>query len=752
MKMQKPYKALYSLFLIILLLSGCQIRNLRNNLELVSLVDPFIGTGGHGHVFPGATTPFGMVQLSPNNGTGGWDWVSGYHHSSSEIVGFTHMQLSGTGIGDLCDILVMPAIQPIVSDSSYQGADFMDPYKSTFSHQKESASPGYYSVYLEDPGILAELTATPHAGFHSYTFPESNEASLIMDLGFAINWDKALETYIERAGEDLITGYRYSTGWATDQKVYFALRTSKPFERFHTIKEWEMDTASTVKAPGAKAVMGFSTGKDEKILVKVGLSSASIEGAIRSLDEELPGWDFDEVRHKTAAVWETELQKIKVESTDTAVLKTFYTALYHTMIAPNLHSDLNGEYKGLNNQINKAGTFDRYTVFSLWDTFRANHPLFTITQPQKVQSFVQSFMAIYHEGGLLPVWELVGNETNTMIGYHAIPVITDAWLKGLLPDMNGLELLEAMITSATQNKGGIDYYREFGFIPSDLENESVSKTLEYAYDDWCIAQMAKSLNNQVVYNLFLERSKNYQNLFDAHTGFMRGKLSSGKWKVPFDPLYSKHRDDDYTEGNAWQYTWFVPQDPQGLIDLYGGSSAFITKLDSLFSISQGLKGEHASPDISGLIGQYAHGNEPSHHVAYFYNLAGQPWKTQEKVRQIMSTLYSDQPDGLSGNEDCGQMSAWYVFSAMGFYPFNPASGEYQLGSPLFDTIEIALPDKKRFSIETINNSETNLYIQKVTLNGETLTGTSLRHSDLIQGGEMKITMGDTPNLSWPAKE
>ncbi len=732
--------------------SGCNSGHRPANLRLVKFVDPFIGTGGHGHVFPGATTPFGMVQLSPNNGISGWDWVSGYHYSSSEISGFTHMSLSGTGIGDLCDVLVIPSTRPVISDTRQGGIHFIEPHSSSYSHDNEFALPGYYRVFLEDPGIMAELTATSHAGFHRYTFPKSENASLIVDLGFAINWDRPTETFIEKREDNLIVGYRYSTGWANNQKVYFALRINKPFQRFYTVDGGTLSDASSVKSSGAKAVLEFFTERNEEILVKVGLSSASIEGAMRSLDEELPGWNFDKVKYQSANLWEKELAKIKVETKDTALLRTFYTALYHTMIAPNLFSDLNGEYKGLNDTINKVEAFHRYTVFSLWDTFRAAHPLFTILQPQRTEEFVQSFIAIYHEGGLLPVWELVGNETNTMIGYHSVPVITDAWLKGLLPNMDGNELLEAMIASATQNKHGIDLYREYGFVPADMENESVSKTLEYAYDDWCIAQMAKSLEKQNVYNLFMERSLNYKNVFDAGTGFMRGKLSTGEWKVPFDPLYSKHRDDDYTEGNAWQYSWFVPHDPQGLIESYGGRELFITKLDSLFSISEELKGENASPDISGLIGQYAQGNEPSHHVAYFYNLAGQPWKTQERVRQIMETLYTDQPDGLSGNEDCGQMSAWYVFSAMGFYPFNPANGEYQLGSPLFDKVEIELSDKVSFTINVANNSKENIYLQKVLLNGKPLASTFLSHIDLVSGGMLEITMGNTPNMKWPVQE
>ncbi|TAJ14043.1 glycoside hydrolase family 92 protein [Marinilabiliaceae bacterium JC017] len=740
---------LFSLVVPMFFFMACQ--SPQQEPRLVDNVDPFIGTGAHGHVFPGATTPFGMVQLSPNNGVSGWDWCSGYHISSNVIAGFTHMHLSGTGIGDLGDLLITPTTQTVVADTTAGGKNFLNPYKHQFSHEQEGAVPGYYWVNLDNGDIKAELTAGKRTGFHKYTFSKAGEAALIVDLAHAINWDKAVDTYIKQESPMLFTGYRKSQGWANDQWVYFAIEVNQPVTSFKAGNGGELNDAKEIKGTDTRAVLGFDIANQKPLLVKVGLSSASIKGAIKSIATDAPHWDFDQVKEEASNAWEQELQKIKISTTDQDQKTVFYTALYRSMIAPNMHSDANHEYKGLDGKVNKADGFDRYTVFSLWDTFRANHPLFTITQPERVRDFVHSFMAIYREGGLLPVWELVGNETNCMIGYHAIPVITDAWKKGLITDIPGDELLKAMVKSATQDKGGINHLNKYGFIPAELENESVSKALEYIYDDWCIAQMAKAVGNEAVYETFMERALFYKNHFDASTGFMRGKHANGKWKEDFDPLFSSHRDDEYTEGNAWQYSWFVPHDIAGLIQLHGSNDAFVTKLDSLFSIEEELKGENASPDISGLIGQYAHGNEPSHHVAYLYNYVGMPWKTAEKVREILNSMYTTATDGICGNEDCGQMSAWYVLSSLGFYPVNPAEANYVIGSPLFDEVDISLPMNKHFRIIAKNNSPENIYVQKVSLNGQALTKSWFSHADMIKGGTLEIEMGPQPNKTWGTK-
>ncbi|NPA36809.1 MAG: glycoside hydrolase family 92 protein [Chlorobi bacterium] len=735
------------LYSYLLFIAGCNTATrTEKETHLTGFVDPFIGTGGHGHVFPGATTPFGMVQVSPNNGVSGWDWCSGYHISSNQLAGFTHMNLSGTGIGDLSDILITPTTSTVVSDTSAGGRNFTTHYFSNYSHKDEEASPGYYTVSLSN-GIKAELTASPRTAFHRYT-TNNKELSLIIDLGFAINWDRPTESYIKQVSDTRIVGYRKSSGWAKEQWVFFAIDTDRPFSSFSTVNKGKITGSKELYNKQAKGIIRFSNTDSKQVMIKVGLSSASIESAIKSIEKEIPHWNFEQTKAEAEAGWEKELSKIKVTTTDTTKLRIFYTALYHSFTAPYLHSDLNDEYKGLNGKVNKTDGFTRYTVFSLWDTFRANNPLFTITQPDRVNDFIRSFLAIYHEGGLLPVWELVGNETNCMIGYHAIPVITDAWKKGLITDIDGNELLVAMVKSAMQDKNGLKELRKYGYIPADKVNESVSKGLEYAYDDWCIAEMAGILDNSDIYKQFIKRAGYYKNYYDPATGFMRGKLSNGKWKSPFDPLYSSHRTDEYTEGNAWQYSWFVPHDVSGLIKLHGSAQKFETMLDSLFSIKETIKGDNVSPDISGLIGQYAHGNEPSHHIAYLYNYVGKPWKTAEKVRQILNIMYSAKPDGLSGNEDCGQMSAWYIFSSIGFYPVNPADGNYVLGSPLFDKVVFDLDNGNKFTVIAKNNSPENIYIQSATLNGKPLTRNFIEHKDIVEGGTLTLVMGNKPNKEW----
>ena len=741
-------KALFIIALsgLIVGLPGCKESGPQAHTDYV---DPFIGTGGHGHTYPGAALPFGMVQLSPDNGTSGWDWCSGYHISDSIIAGFSHLHLSGTGIGDLADISVLPVNEKVVPDTAKGGQEFMRSYWSQFSHHTEQAEPGYYNVYLDKPQVWVELTTSLRTGFHRYVFKDPVQPAIVFDLGFQINWDHPVDTYIEIGNDGLITGYRRSSGWAADQIVYFAARFDVSFSGVNLIRQGVSINGSSGQGMGIKGVFMFDTDIDT-VQLKVGLSTANIEGAIRSLEEEIPHWEFNTVRNMALDTWEEQLRRVSVQGGSEDQKIIFYTAMYHALLAPALYSDMDGAYTGPDKTIHQISGFRRYTVFSLWDTFRAAHPLFTLILPEEVPGLIHSMMSFYRESGLLPVWELHGNETNTMIGYHSIPVMADAILKGF-DGFDIEEAFDAMKKSARQNTRGLDDYKDLGFVPADKENESVSKALEYAYDDWCIAAVAKKLGHQADYDEFIQRAGFYKNHFDPRTQFMRGKLASGEWRTPFDPLYSRHRLDDYTEGNAWQYTWFVPHDVEGLIQLFGGREAFITKLDSLFTLKEQVRGDQSSPDISGLIGQYAHGNEPSHHIAYLYNYAGQPWKTQAMVRKILNEMYRNDYDGLSGNEDCGQMSAWYILSAMGLYPVNPAEGIYTFGSPLFDAVTINTGQS--FKIMALNNNAQNMYIQRATLNGEDLSRCYITHEEILAGGLLQFEMGAEPNTTlWTAPE
>ncbi len=747
------FKKLLSKYLIALLLIfvsqyGCR-QNEPDKFNPDKYVDPFIGTSAHGHTFPGATVPFGMVQLSPDNGTSGWDWCSGYNYSDSIIIGFSHTHLSGTGIGDLCDILFMPAVLSIDSNTN---TSILNNLHSYFSHKNERAEAGYYSVLLDSYNIKAELTAAKRAGFQRYTFPKVKDAVIVLNLGHSLNWDSTTDAYLEIINDSTIAGYRMSTGWAKDQRVYFAAKFSVPFKSYLiSLNNKFVNGTHEIKGRIVSGIFKFDTNNSNVIMVKTGISSASIKGALDDLNSEIPSWDFDSVRNSAAAAWQNELNKIQVTTPSNSLKKIFYTALYHSLIAPNIFSDADGYFKGPDSLVHKADGYNQYTVFSLWDTFRAEHPLFTIIEKDKVNDFVKSMLAYYKMTGLLPVWELEGNETNTMIGYHAVPVIADAILKGF----NGFDInkaFEAMKASSMQDQFGLKYYKILGYVPADKENESVSKTLEYAYDDWCIAQIARYLNKNDDYRLFMERAGYYKNLFDTATRFMRGKNSNGKWVSDFNPRYSNHRSNEYTEGNAWQWDWFVPQDINGLIGLMGGKEKFTVKLDSLFNQKPLIEGKNASPDISGLIGQYAHGNEPSHHIAYIYNYAGKPWKTQEITRKIMEKLYSDSTDGLCGNDDCGQMSAWYVFSSIGFYPVNPAEGIYVIGSPLFNKVSIDVGNGKHFIVEAKNVSSINKYIQSATLNDKVLNRTFIYHKEIMDGSELIFNMGSNPNKNWGTKQ
>jgi len=716
--------------------------------DFTQYVDPFIGTGYHGHTYPGATVPFGMVQLSPDNGKSGWDWSSGYHYSDTIIAGFSHTHLSGTGIGDLCDIQFMPAsFTDNIPDDKIINREFI----SMFDHKNETAGPGYYSVVLNDFNILAELTASLRSGLQKYTFNKTGNEFIQIDLAYSKNWDKPTDTYIRIINDHTICGYRYSTGWAKDERVYFYTEFSQPIIKSFLIQDSLYKKSVTdIKGKYTRAILKFDIKTNSHLLIKTGISSVSIDNARLNLDNDISDWNFDKVKNSAAEKWNKELSKIQVKSQNKNYLRTFYTALYRSMLAPVVFSDITGEYKGADGNIHLAKDYTRYSIFSLWDTFRSEHPLFTIIQPERVNDMINSMLSHYSEYGLLPVWELLGNETGTMIGYHSIPVIADAILKGF----NGFDIqlaYDAMKKSAMQDHLGLNSYKKLGYVADDQEVESVSKTLEYAFDDWCIARVARFLGKEDDYQYFSNRAGYYKNLFDPVTGFMRAKLSDGKWKTPFNPKSSEHRNNEYTEGNAWQYSWFVPQDVEGLVSLFGGKDKFVEKLDSLFIIDSKVEGENPSADISGLIGQYAHGNEPSQHIAYMYNFTGEAWKTQQRVHQILTTLYNDTPSGLSGNEDCGQMSAWYILSSLGFYPFNPADQNYVIGSPLFDETVINLSNGQKFVIKTHNLSEKNIFILSAKLNGKDLEKCFITHKEIENGGLLELEMNDTPNKElWTA--
>jgi predicted alpha-1,2-mannosidase len=712
--------------------------------SLLQFVDPFIGTGGHGHTFPGATTPSGLVQLSPDSGKQGWDWCAGYHYSDTEIAGFSHTHLSGTGIGDLCDISVMPVLA---------GRTMPESVTSPFSHQREKATPGYYAVDLLANEIKVELTATRRVGIHRYRFPRwipARPPAVVFDLGFAINWDKTVDAALSIDGPTTISGYRFSSGWAKDQRVYFAARFST------AVNQWLIGAAGDYSAerrqaqgPNLKALFRPVLRPGDPLMIKVALSPVSAQAALKNLETEAPGWDFDAYKRDAEDAWERKLRRVRIDTPDKARKTVFYTGMYHALLAPTLACDADRAYRGADGNV-MTPTFQNHTVFSLWDTFRALHPLLTIVQGERVDSLVQSMMAFYREQGQLPVWSLWGNETNTMIGYHSAPVIVDAIMKNLTTVDRG-EALDALKKAAFQEARGLNWLNgpeTRGYIPCDKEAESVSKTLEYAFDDWCVARLAGKLERTSDRRLFEARAGFYKNVFDPSTGFMRARLSDGSWKSPFNPRYSQHEKHDYTEGTAWQHTWSVMHDVRGLMQLMGGADPFVKKLDGLFNEAPVIDGTNASPDISGLIGQYAHGNEPSHHIAYLYAYAGAPWLTQARVRQITSTLYSAAPDGLCGNEDCGQMSAWYLLSAMGFYPVNPADGTYVLGAPQVDRAAIDLGGGTTFTIEAESLNETNQYVKGVTLNGKPLDRCWISHEEIAAGGTLRFTMASEPNRAW----
>ncbi len=737
----KNISAVIALIIIIISFSFISIKP----NDYIKYVDPFIGSGGHGHVFVGANVPFGGVQVGPTNFNKGWDWSSSYHYSDSIVKGFCHLNVSGTGMSDLGELTVMPATGELKINAGTQDRHLKG-YASLYSKDKESASPGYYQVMLDRYDIKVELTATERSGLHKYTFPESSESRIIIDLGEG-SADRPTDTYLRQINDTLFEGYRFSSGWASDQREFFSLVVSKPVKDFIIYNNGRKVKASEKKGVFLKGFLEFSTKKNEVIYLKMGVSPVSSSNGLDNLMTEIPGWDFDRVLKDAEYKWNKELSKINIKTKDKAKKRVFYTAMYHSMIAPNIFQDLNGEYRGTDKKVYKDTSFTNYTLFSLWDTYRAAHPLYTITHPERVSDMVNSMVKIFEQQGKLPVWHLRGNETNTMPGYSAIPVVVDACLKGF--EGIDLEKVYAAVKESAigDHEPGVKDLMKYGYIPSDYMAESIASTMEYAIADWGIAQLAAKLNKPKDYEYFLNRSKSYKNYFDPETKFMRGKMADGSWRTPFDPKSAQHRVNDYCEGNAWQYLWLTPQDPEGLIELLGGDKGFTTKLDQLFSISSDLE-EGSSMDITGLIGQYAHGNEPSHHTTYMYAYAGEQYKIPKNVRYITTNLYSDKPDGLSGNEDCGQMSSWYIFSSMGFYPVNPSNGAYVFGSPLFDQVDLNLGNGKSMKIIAENNSDTNIYIQQVTLNGAEHKYSYITHKDLVQGGVLRFVMGSTPNLDF----
>ena len=725
--------------------------------EYTDSVNVFIGTGGHGHTFPGATLPHGMVQLSPDTRLFGWDACSGYYYDDTSIMGFTHTHLSGTGIGDYGDILFMPVVgeKPLIAGTA-ENPD--EGYRSRFSHEQESARPGYYQVLLQDDSINVELTATLRAGLHRYTYPKASDARLIVDMEPTIHGHQHPVTQIRVVNDSTIAGMKYTVGWAKRHYVYFYAVFSSPFDyKLYSGTEYQSDSTS-VTVNTAKAVMSFrNLPADRRVLAKVGISSVDEEGARLNVEAEIPNWDFEGVMKQANTAWNEALGKIDIETSDNDSRTVFYTSLYHAFIQPSLASDVDGRYRTMGHEIKQDASYTNYTVFSLWDTFRAAHPLYTIVTPEQNQAFIRSLLRKYDEGGILPKWELASNETGTMIGYHAVSVIADAMMKKQC-DFDVKKALEACIRSSVYDTTGvtpmmdrqilngklmpvsIKYKNELGYIPCDKVGGSVSQGLEFAYNDWLIAQMMKEHNRKDLYDKYMELSRNYRNYFDPETKLMRGRLSDGSWITPFDPA-SVQRPSNYVEGNAWQWAWFVPQDVEGLMELVGGQKSFEAHLDTLFTTSSELTGDpNAAADVTGMIGQYAHGNEPSHHIPYLYNYAGAPRKTQALVDHILRTLYHNDPNGLSGDEDVGQMSAWYALSAMGFYSFCPGRPVYEIGRPIFDKVTIHLSNGKDFVIQAKNNSVENKYIRSMKLNGEDLAEPRFSHFDLMKGGELIFEM------------
>lgn len=717
----------------------------------IQYVNPMVGTDFHGHTFPGATYPFGMMQLSPDTRTDNWDGCSGYHYSDSTIWGFSHTHLSGTGCADYCDILMMPVtdFEGTVKQENAVGRFpndyiFTEYYASKFSHDREEASPGYYKVYLDKWRVEAELTVGRRAGMHKYRYPGREAPEVIIDLEHR---DQVIDSQInmDENNRSAIYGFRRSKSWASDQIIYFYIEFSSKIDKSYIL--------NSESEYGSKALLRFKPRQTNELFARIGISTVSVENAKLNLQSEIVNWDFRKLRKSTEQAWNSYLSKIEVSGYEEDK-QIFYTAMYHTAISPNLYSDVNGEYRGMDRKVHTAIGYEHYTVFSLWDTFRSLHPLLNIIERNRTVDFIKSFLSIYSQAGKLPVWELSGNETNCMIGYNAVPVIADAITKGIT-DFDVEKALEAMVVSSNKAEFGIDINAANGLVLAEKEHESVSKTMEYAFDDWCIAQTAKYLRNygkgmyrdsyDSLYVVYINRAQHYKNLFDPSTKFMRPRVN-GIWLSPFNP---SEVNVHYTEANAWQYTMHVQQDVSGLIDLFGGEEQFGVRMDELFSTSSTLAGWN-SADMTGMIGQYVQGNEPSHHIAYLYSYVGQPWKSQKIVRQIMRELFTSDPDGLCGNEDCGQMSAWYVLSSLGFYPVTPGSDLYVFGSPVFTQAVINLESGRQFKIEAPVNNKKNIYVVGVSRDGEPYTKSYMHQADIDSGSTFTFSMAATPNRDFGA--
>ncbi len=770
-KMKNKLKITFVWAATLLLVIGCAPeKNKDMAVDYTAYVNPMVGTDFHGHTFPGAALPGGLVQLSPDTGTEDWDWCSGYHYSDNSVMGFSHLHRSGMGAGDWGDVLLMPTVGDVkVVPGSKENPD--EGYRSRFSHKEENASPGYYSVFLEDYSVKAELTVSTRAGFHRYTFPKSGSSHIIVDAGHGIRTKYRRGSEIKIVSDTEIVGCRQSHGFAKHKKVYFCAKFSKPFKSFGTWNEENIKAGSKEGAGNfTGAYVDYETSENEAIEVKVGISYTSIEQARLNLGTEIPGWDFDEIKQQAKQKWNTVLGKIEIETPEAndeaynqGKKTTFYTALYHSLLFPATYSDVDGKYVGLDKKVHTAEGFTYLSDFSLWDTHRAEMPLLTLVEPERNINAIRTMLAQFEQGGWLPTPQQFGNSyTNDMIGDHPVAAIADAYMKGIAcfdaekayraVRQNALETPPS--DHPSKGRVGLTYYMEKGYVPYDKVRESVSRTLEYAYNDWCVAQLAKALGKEGDYKLFMQRAANYKNVLDKGTGLARPKDSEGKWLAPFNPTFVGHGDQrHYTEANAWQYTWFVPHDVQGLVDFEGGRENFASKLDTLFTMSSEV--QETVSDVTGLIGQYAHGNEPSHHTLYLYDYAGYPWKTQELARKVMDELYHSGPDGLCGNEDMGQMSAWYVLSSMGFYPVAPGQNVYAIGSPEFRKVVVHLDEKYYgapvFTIETTNNGKDNKYIQSATLNGNALDKTWFAHDDIKNGSTLVFQMGAVPNKSWGAK-
>jgi predicted alpha-1,2-mannosidase len=760
--------------LIGLLLIFSQINLMAQKQEnFIQYVNPLIGTQKMGHTFPGATVPFGAVQLSPDtdqqpHNSGGkynkdaYKYCAGYQYDDREIVGFSHTHFSGTGHSDLGDFLIMPTVgelqlEPGTKDNPKTG------FRSAFSHKNETAEPNYYKVLLEDDRILAEMTTTERVGFHQYTFPQADNAHIIFDLMHGIyNYDdKNVWTFVRVENDHTIVGYRQTNGWARTRTVYFAMEFSKPFTNYG-FKNYETQnykgfwrkfdqTKNFPEAAGKqiRAYFDFKTGRDEKIKVKFALSPVSTAGALNNLKTETPDWDFEKVKKAGQDRWNRELGKIAVTADAKGDMVNFYTALYHTFLSPTVYMDADGKYKGLDQNVHQAKGFTNYTTFSLWDTYRALHPFFNIVQPRRNREMVNSMLAHYDQSAhrMLPVWSHYANENWCMIGYHSVSVLADAIVKGNTEGIDAEKALAAMVqTARTKYYDGLEYYMKMGYVPEDKNSSSVSKTLEYAYDDWAIAQVAKKLGKTAIYNEFSRRAENWRNVYDSSVGFMRPKMADGKFREKFDALQT--HDQGFIEGNAWNYSLYVPHQPAEMIEAMGGKQKFVKYLDELFTMHLPDEFFAETEDITreGIIGNYVHGNEPSHHVAYLYNWTGEPHKTQERVRMILKNQYRPAPDGLGGNDDCGQMSAWFLFSTLGFYPVAPGSDQYQLGSPAIKTAVLKLENGKTLTIEAQNQSAKNVYVQKVSLNGREINRTYITHAEIMNGGKLTFLMSDKPKV------